>query len=544
MPACYFHKMWKPFLSVCAIVWLLCWTSPAAFAQARSPLVLDPTQGSLSLAGHIDWLEDRMGRQALEGVRQSPDWQRLPGKLQAGFTSSAIWVRLTVQQPQPAAAEWILVIHGTQIDEAVLYAPTDMRVKQAQRAGRMVAHTQWPIDSRTPAFRIALPPGEHHLYLRLKSEHTLSNDMSLQTPDAFRLAERRESLFMGAFFGVYMLALTLQMLFGGALIQSGRGWYLAYTFTLGLVALISSGYIQTFVFSHWRLPASMVPTTLALALVALVRMTIEWLKLDLVMPRFSRWYRLSVLALALGASGWALLIESYRPVLVIQLALLLHILVSSSLSVYLWRRGSSQAAYYLLIFGIVELATVVRFARNIDWLPINLFTDYAIFIGIALHLVAMSIYLITHFRNMQQALASEQEARAEQRDFIGLVSHEFKTPLAIINTSIQLLSANPDAPKEKMRQRADNIRNAVLRMDRLLDDYFSVERMDAAHQPMRLVKTDFFEVIEEAVSDWPLGKIRLHVDKLPEPHLCDPDLMRIVLRNLIENAIRHSPFAC
>src|SRR5574343_1494782 len=194
----------------------------------------------------------------------------------------------------------------------------------------------------------------------------------------------------------------------------------------------------------------------------------------------------------------------------------MHTVLSMSLSVHFWRQGSPQAVSYIMIFGLVELAAIIRFARNEGLLPVHFLTDYAIFIGIALHLSMMSVYLIVRFRNVQEALAIEQRARTEQREFVGMVSHEFRTPMAIISTSVQQLVANLDAPQDKMQERAGNIRQAVYRMERLLSEHLSGERLDTAHQPIRLVSTDFFEVIEEAVADWPLERIRLQVGELPE----------------------------
>lgn len=531
--------MWMRLLWAFVLIWTL--TPAVARSQEAAPLVLDGTRNTLPLAGQLEWLEDPQGGKSLNEVQQSHAWQRLPGQLRVGFTSSAIWLRLTARQPQTAAADWILVIDSTQIDEAVLYAPTDLTAEHVQRAGRQIPHVQWPMDSRTPAFRLSLAPGEHQLYLRLMSEHTLSNEIRLDSVDAFRQTEKSESLFLGAFFGVYALALTLQVLFGGPIRRTAGAWYLAYTLTLGLATLISSGYLQAFLLTARPLPGKFVPLIFCMALVTLTRMTVEWLRLDQALPRFSRWYQFGMTSLAVCASGWMLVMGSHEAVQLIQLALLMHTILSMGLSVHLWRQGSPQAASYIMIFGLAELAAVVRFARNEGWLPVHFLTDYAIFIGVALHLTMMSVYLIVRFRNVQEALAIEQRARTEQREFVGLVSHEFKTPLAIISTSVQQLVANLDAPQDKMQERASNIRRAVRRMERLLNAYLSVERLDTAHQPIRLVSMDFFEVIEEAVADWPLERIRLQVGELPEHWVCDPDMMRIVLRNLLENADRHAP---
>lgn len=533
--------MWTRLIWACVVIWML--APPVAHAQATSPaLILDETRHALSLAGHLDWLEDQHGKLSLNDVQQSEAWTRLPGKLAVGFTPSTIWLRLTVHQPHDSSKEWILYINGAQVDEAVLYEPSsDLTTAKVQRAGRLIPHEQWPLDSRTPAFRLWLAPGEHQIYLRQKSEHTLSNEILMIGVDGFRGVERNQAMFFAAFFGVCLVSLGIQVLFGGIFQHALGRWYMAYTSVACLVALFSSGYLQTFVITNKPLPVDILSLNISLAVLALVRMWIVWVELDSVLPRFSKWYESGTTAFVLVATAWMLIQSSREGVQLLQGALILHTLVSFLISIHLWLRGSVNAGYYVLIFGIVEAGALIRFARNDSLLPINFFTDYAIFIGIGIHLMAMSAYVITRFRNMRETLAIEQKARAEQREFVGLVSHEFKTPLAIIHTSAQQLAANLDAPKDKIHQRAQNIRFAVQRMDRLLKEYLSVERLDTADQPIRLVATDFFEVVEEAVSDWPLERIRLRVGQLPEPFVCDPDMMRIVLRNLLENADRHSP---
>lgn len=136
---------------------------------------------------------------------------------------------------------------------------------------------------------------------------------------------------------------------------------------------------------------------------------------------------------------------------------------------------------------------------------------------------------------------SERRASEEQRDFVDMVSHEFRTPLAIINTSLQLLIANIHQPSARVLQRSENIRNATQRLIHLLDDYLSSDRMDSAHQAFKLQACDLFEVIESATNDWPLDRIRVGLHSLPSSYVCDPELMRIALRNLLANADRHSP---
>jgi len=50
---------------------------------------------------------------------------------------------------------------------------------------------------------------------------------------------------------------------------------------------------------------------------------------------------------------------------------------------------------------------------------------------------------------LREALAVETRTREEQQDFVAMVSHEFHTPLAIINTTAQQIARNPAAVWEK-----------------------------------------------------------------------------------------------
>ena len=50
---------------------------------------------------------------------------------------------------------------------------------------------------------------------------------------------------------------------------------------------------------------------------------------------------------------------------------------------------------------------------------------------------------------LQRALEVERAAREVQRDFVGMVSHEFRTPLSIIDAAAPQLRSRPDAPPRR-----------------------------------------------------------------------------------------------
>ncbi|WP_083691062.1 histidine kinase dimerization/phospho-acceptor domain-containing protein [Aquipseudomonas alcaligenes] len=88
-------------------------------------------------------------------------------------------------------------------------------------------------------------------------------------------------------------------------------------------------------------------------------------------------------------------------------------------------------------------------------------------------------------QELRVSLNQEQRMREEQGDFVAMVSHEFRTPLAIIATSAQQLGRQLDAPAEKSLRRCQNIRDAVGRLLGLVDDYLTHDRMAVSRPAAR-----------------------------------------------------------
>lgn len=518
------------------VAWLACtgWAAPV--------VVLTPDLGEAKLSGHLEWLEDPSGSLAVNEVTKSQAWQPLADMINAGFTKSTVWVRFTVQQPQNGTARWILSIDNTQIDEVNLYQFNDSGGWSEQRAGRALAFSDWPLNARTPSFRVDLPQGANVIYLSLKGEHTLSSTVTLMTPETFRTKGNQEALIFGSYFGVYAVVIVLQLFFWLMGHQEKvSGWYLVYTLMLMTGTVINSGYPQNYFNLTTTVSSTILGIYLCLAPAIIAKLTSVWLELDRNIPLISKLYQRTIYGSAAITSAMVLANEYGIGVQLSQTLTLIWVQLSFGLGVLLWVRGVANAGYYVIIFGFIDLGIMARFMRNLGMLPVGFVTDYALYIGITLHLIAMCLFFIYRFRNLEATLEVEQRAREEQRDFVAMVSHEFRTPLAIISTSIQQLSANLDAPLAKTQQRAQNIRNAVHRMNLLLDDYLSMDRLDSAHQPARPRPCDVFEILEDSVSDWPLHRVKLQIQDLPERFSCDPDLLRIALRNLVANADRHSP---
>ncbi|MEP7292881.1 MAG: PAS domain S-box protein, partial [Chloroflexota bacterium] len=86
---------------------------------------------------------------------------------------------------------------------------------------------------------------------------------------------------------------------------------------------------------------------------------------------------------------------------------------------------------------------------------------------------------ITELKN-QEALTVEREKVSVLQKFIGNLSHDLRTPLSVINTSIYLINRLAQDP-ERQRHQIEVLHSQAAHMQRLLEDLISMSRLDKAN---------------------------------------------------------------
>lgn len=147
---------------------------------------------------------------------------------------------------------------------------------------------------------------------------------------------------------------------------------------------------------------------------------------------------------------------------------------------------------------------------------------------------------------LAQALEKEQELNTLQRDFVSLVSHEFRTPLTIIDGAAQRLVRRKDkVTPEDLAVRTDKIRAAVQRMTGLIEGTLYASRLDAGTIRMERQSCDLKGLIREVCARQAeisqFHDIRVDVAGLPEDIHADPKLLDQVFTNLLSNAVKYAP---
>ncbi|WP_245986218.1 DUF3369 domain-containing protein [Azospirillum thermophilum] len=152
--------------------------------------------------------------------------------------------------------------------------------------------------------------------------------------------------------------------------------------------------------------------------------------------------------------------------------------------------------------------------------------------------------LVKAKERVERALERELAARDQQRQFLSMVSHEFRTPLAIIDSAAQLLALRAEQIGPDMLERLSVIRGSVLRLTGLIDAHLTSERLQSRTLMLEPVDLDLQTLIRSAVQPfriaYPGRDFVVEPGDAPRRITADGHLMGLVLSNLLNNAIKYS----
>ncbi len=149
-------------------------------------------------------------------------------------------------------------------------------------------------------------------------------------------------------------------------------------------------------------------------------------------------------------------------------------------------------------------------------------------------------------RAFNDLLGRLENALAQQRHFMADASHELRTPVSIARTAIDVTLGREERSEAEYRDSLMVVREQMRRLTRIVDDLFALARADAAGLPLDRRPVYLEELVAESVKesavlaepkgvrlDW-TGPFEVEV-------LGDEALLRQLLGNLLDNAVRHTP---
>jgi PAS domain S-box-containing protein len=149
-------------------------------------------------------------------------------------------------------------------------------------------------------------------------------------------------------------------------------------------------------------------------------------------------------------------------------------------------------------------------------------------------------------KNLYDALEKERELNELKSRFVSMASHEFRTPLATILSSVSLVTKYGELnEKEKQHKHIVRIKSSISDLTDILNDFLSLSKLEEGKVECILEKFNIREFISEINAE--MQSLAKENQKINYKHTgteniaLDKKLLKNILFNLISNAIKFSP---
>ncbi|WP_353220855.1 ATP-binding protein [Salinisphaera sp. S4-8] len=545
--------------------WVLAtlWLWSLSLAALATPLQIGP-----DIAYTV--VQDPQGSYNLDSARQrllAPASVPQRQVFARDYTTAAYWLRSVL--PRSAfhgSALWMEIKPSFVDDVQLFYRPLGSDGPwQHRTTGDNARMPRSDLDYRFPVFVIPALPADasgYEIIFRVANRGPLLLRPTLWQPAAFVSDAARSSAWQAFYFGLAFFS-TLAAVTLGLVFKSRLFWSVAALAGPYLLLACLEGYAAWLVPQAGRWLQDMLTAALTLLLYpCLLWAPVEALDIRHRRPRLYRLFGITcglfalLLIFSIGTDFYPNAIRIQTVVFAAtSLALFwaaIHILRNErpDLSTVLLSLGPF-AMLAVSFLGMLSLREIVPYR-------LTLYTVWQ-YVLMANMLLVMVVALIQVRKQRQQALASqrleadlriEREARFRQRQFLGMVAHEFRTPMAVISACLANLNAQTD-DRAALRKRHERIARATDRLVQLTDtcladarlaaDRLLVDRRDVSLTALMTSAASLVDVSDR--HSWRLSFAGIDIDDdapVNDRAFVDDALLRIAISNVVDNAVKYT----
>lgn len=510
----------------------------------------------------IEVLEEQENTLEFNDVLNAKNWQTItPPLFSGGYSKKARWLKLTfiAQKNEPLILTVLFATHDDVrlyaidelVDKSANIAPieTDIANWQYWQQGDLFPFSQREVDWRGFSFALRSPDSlSHTVYLRLSSNESHLLYLQIWKPIEFWTYHKNE-------FGLFCLVIGWMMLF---LLLAIIAWFFTHKAALQryyvLLAisgifyfLAADGFLAQ---SVTMLPLKVISISVEVAAACVQISTILVMReLLLGTERRSLLYWIQSGFMLLGFATAVLSMMGYYGKFLAELFIINNIgciLFSVALGCRMWLKKELPSDIFVtyiiilidyLIPSVGYLGLAMPVWLSLYGIEIGTFFNLAMLLVITLH---NAYQKVRQQQNIIDAAQLQAQASQSQRYWLTMVTHELKTPLAIIHSScqnIEMLSTN-----SLIQSRVEKIKRSSIRIDTLVQRFLRndeiVARLDHLQRqsiPLKYWLKKQLKLFDETAQQ--RFQLKIETDLVV---FADKSLLAIALNNLLTNSLKYS----
>ncbi|MDM0120021.1 sensor histidine kinase [Variovorax arabinosiphilus] len=580
------------------------WLALGLPAHAVMLSASDGLERAVDLMGALALQNDPSGQWRVEDVSREPQqhgFKPVEGPVEAGYTRDAVWLRFSLARTPNAPSRWLLRLRPARMNEATLYAPDGRGGFVETPLGDRRPFVDRPVPDHNFVFPIDVTTTAGDYFLRLHNDGPpLRAELDLWQPAGFDRFQTQDYTAIGVLMGAAMLAICMNLIFMVWLKDTLYGHYALYVLCTIMLTTTRLGYLAEWVLDtrpervaqavqavncffnvvatlfmarifsfrqHWR------PAARFFDAVAVFNGVALGLALTDFHTRIGVWVGIGSAASTLFGALFVchlLLVRRQFQYLLPASAFSIGTVIGIYSLLKLWLGDLVPGAppEHLYMLGTLTHLTVLNVAvadrtRRAER-DVREHRERAL----SMHIEAEQVLESTVERRtaelaganvalreeiakrsrlekrLLQSLDVTRRTAEQQHEFVSMVSHEFRTPLAVIDAAAQSLDLSKLGTEPAVKLRTGRIRRSVQRLSMLIENILVADRLHLEQRALRLEPVNMEALARGLCDSFNLhGSERLQLTAghpLADVRV-DRSLIEIALQNLMHNALKYSP---
>jgi len=398
-----------------------------------------------------------------------------------GYTNSIFWIKVELSNNTRYRSKKVLHFHYAILDYIDIYELNNYKLTLKKQLGDLRVYNNDGF-SQEPSFITVLEAKTNKIFfIKLQTQGSMNLELKASNYDEYIKHTVNKFQFLMFYFGAILIMLLYNFSLYLFTKDNSYLYYVLFHLDFLLFSLSYNGFSAAYFwpelpeFNNYAVPLFMaVGSTLSVVFI------MDFLHINKQTPKIKKILQ-SLLVINL-LSILPVFVLSYKiSILIISFMSFISVIIILSISLYSHFILKNQSAkFFAISWGFLLIGIFIVNAKNMTLLPVNMFTDYAAFIGALAELVLLSSALAYRYKLQEEEIAKKdisllrQSRLASMGEMIANIAHQWRQPLHKVNLSLSVIDSilhSNNLDKEMIDKKLKLSQNNLQYMSHTIDDF-------------------------------------------------------------------------